>query len=272
MTNAIGTAAATLLSVGSIELEVLRRGAGPPILLLHGMQHIDPRAPFLDLLGERAEIIAPSHPGFGHSPRPADFDTVYDLVHLYLDLLDTLPYEQVTLLGLSFGGWLAAEIAVNSCQYIDRLILVDALGIKISDRETPDILDVFNTSPTEVQRRSWHDPGPWAADFNTLSDDALVTRTRNREALCLYGWHPYMYNPQLKRWLHRISVPTLVLWGASDGIVCPDYGRAYSELIPGARFELIEQAGHHPEMEQPGAFVDRVTAFLTQPHPKAGVD
>jgi pimeloyl-ACP methyl ester carboxylesterase len=74
-----------------------------------------------------------------------------------------------------------------------------------------------------------------------------------------------MYNPQLKRWLSRITVPTLVLWGASDGIVTPDYGRAYGALIPGSRFELIEQAGHHPELERPDLFVQRVVAFLNAP-------
>ena len=116
---------------------------GRPVLLLHGLHTVDPRAPFLDLLGRRAEIIVPSHPGFGHSERPADFDTVYDLVHLYLDVLEALPYEKVALVGLSFGGWLAAEIAVKCSQRIDRLVLVDAFGIKISDRETPDILDVL---------------------------------------------------------------------------------------------------------------------------------
>jgi pimeloyl-ACP methyl ester carboxylesterase len=262
MMHATMSLAEERLSVGDIELEVIRRGAGRPVLLLHGMQNVDPRARFLDLLSRRAEIIVPSHPGFGHSPRPADFDTVYDLVHLYLDLLEALPYERVALVGLSFGGWLAAEIAVQCCHRIDRLVLVDAFGIKISDRETPDILDVFNTSPQEVQRRSWHDPGKWAPDFNTMSDDELVVRAQNWEALCLYGWHPYMYNPQLKRWLHRIVVPTLVLWGASDEIVQPSYGRAYSALIPGARFELIAEAGHHPEIEQPEAFADRVAAFL----------
>jgi pimeloyl-ACP methyl ester carboxylesterase len=262
MRNATGAAATERLSVGDIELEVLRRGAGRPLLLLHGMQHVDPRARFVELLGGQAELIAPSHPGFGGSARPADFDTVYDLVHLYLDVLDALPYERVSLIGLSFGGWLAAEIAVKCCHRVERLILVDAFGIKISHRDTPDILDVFNTSPQEVQRRSWHDPGKWAPDFNAMSDDALVRRAQNWESLCLYGWHPYMYNPQLKRWLRRITRPTLVLWGASDGIVQPSYGRAYSALIPGARFELIAEAGHHPEMEQPEAFVDRVTAFL----------
>jgi pimeloyl-ACP methyl ester carboxylesterase len=261
MTNAIGSASERL-SVRGMELEVVRRGAGRPVLLLHGMQSIDPKARFLDLLGQRAEIIIPSHPGFGHSERPADFETVYDLVHLYLDVLERLPYEQVTLVGLSFGGWLAAEVAVKCCHRLDRLVLVDALGIKVSDRETPDVLDVFNTSPWEVQRRSWHDPGKWAPDFNALSDDEIVVRARNWDALCLYGWHPYMYNPQLGRWLCRITVPTLVLWGASDGIVKPSYGRAYSALIPGSRFELIEDAGHYPEIEQPQAFADHVVGFL----------
>jgi pimeloyl-ACP methyl ester carboxylesterase len=262
MRNTTGASTAERLSVGAVELEVIRRGTGRPLLLLHGMQHIDPRAHFVELLSGQAEILAPSHPGFGHSARPADFDTVYDLVHLYLDVLDTLPYERVTLIGLSFGGWLAAEIAVKCCHRVDRLVLVDALGIKISDRETPDILDVFNTSPQEVQRRSWHDPAKWAPDFNAMSDDELVVRARNWESLCLYGWQPYMYNPQLKRWLRRITRPTLVLWGASDRIVHPAYGRAYSALIPGSRFELIAEAGHHPELEQPEAFVDRVAAFL----------
>jgi pimeloyl-ACP methyl ester carboxylesterase len=264
MAHTTGAAETERLSVGGIELEVIRRGSGRPLLLLHGMQHADPRARFVELLGKHAEVIAPSHPGFGHSARPPDFDTVYDLVHLYLDVLDALPYERVVLMGLSFGGWLAAEVAVKCCHRLDRLVLVDAFGIKISDRETPDILDVFNTAPQEVQRRSWHDPAKWAPDFNAMSDDELVVRARNWEALCLYGWHPYMYSPQLKRWLRRITVPTLVLWGASDGIVAPSYGRAYSALIPGASFDLIEGAGHQPEIEQPEAFVARVAAFLAQ--------
>src|SRR5881628_1230133 len=234
--------------VGGIDLEVVHRGAGRPVLLLHGAQNVDPRAPFLEMLGRHADIIAPSHPGFGRSARPADFET--------------LPHETVTLIGLSFGGWLAAELAVKCRHRLDGLVLVDAFGIKISDRETPDILDVFNTSPQEVQRRSWHDPATWAPDLDALSDDELVVRARNWEALCLYGWNPYMYNPQLKRWLGRITVPTLVVWGASDGIVKPSYGRAYSSLIPGSRFELIERAGHHPEIEQARAFADTVVKFL----------
>jgi pimeloyl-ACP methyl ester carboxylesterase len=183
-------------------------------------------------------------------------------VHLYLALLEQLPYEKVTLMGLSFGGWLAAEVAAASSRRIANLILVDPVGIKLGGPETRDIVDVFNTHPAEVRRKAWHDPakGP---DYDAMTDEELVIHARNWDALCLYAWHPYMYNPQLKRWLARIAVPTLVLWGASDGIVTPDYGRAYAGLIPGAEFALIDDAGHFPEQEQPERFVERVIGFLS---------
>ncbi len=249
-------------AVCGIDLEVVRHGQGEPILLLHGLRPIPSDARLLTLLGEHAEVVAPSHPGFGHSPRPAGFDSVYDLVHLYLALLEALPFRTVTLLGFSFGGWLAAEIAAASCHRLSRLILVDPFGVKLGDRESRDILDLFNTTPAEVVRRSWHDPARFAPDFNAMTDDALVVHARNWDALCVYGWEPYMYNPRLPRWLPRINVPTQVLWGASDGVVSPDYGRAYCNLIPGARFGLIEQAGHHPEIEQPEALAACILDFL----------
>ncbi len=260
----MATGGAEQLQVCGIELEALRRGSGRPMLLLHGFQTVDPQARFLELLGGHREIIAPSSPGFGQSPRPKDFDTVYDLVHLYLEVLESLPGEKATLLGFSFGGWLAAEVAAACSHRLDKLVLVDPVGIKISDRETPDILDIFEKSPEEVRRCSWHDPDRFAPNFNAMSDEALVVYARNREALCLYAWHPYMYNPQLSRWLGRIKVPTLLLWGESDRVVTPDYGRAYSRLIPGSRFELVEGAGHHPEIERSEAFVERVSRFLEE--------
>lgn len=249
------------ITVNGIELEVLRRGRGRPALLLHGFDTVPPGSRFLDLLGEHAEIIAPSSPGFGDTKRPADFDTIYDLVHLYLALIDELPYGRLSLIGLSFGGWLAAEVALACRHKLDRLILADPVGIKLGDRESRDILDVFNVNPAEVRRRSWHDPAK-APDYNAMSDRELVIHARNREALCLYGWHPCLYNPQLKHWLGRIRVPTLVLWGASDRVVSPEYGRAYARLIPDARFAMIEEAGHHPELEQPDRFAEQVAAFL----------
>jgi pimeloyl-ACP methyl ester carboxylesterase len=249
------------ITVNGLELDVLRRGQGAPVVLLHGMDTVSPKAPFLDLLARHVEVIAPSAPGFGNSPRPQDFDTIYDLVHLYLALLDQLPYEKVTLMGLSFGGWLAAEVAVASCHRVANLILVDPVGIKLGGREERDILDVFNTHPDEVRRRSWADPAK-APNFDAMTDEELVIHAKNWEALCLYAWHPYMYNPQLKQWLGRISVPTLMLWGDQDGVVTPDYGRAYAKLIHGAEFRPIEAAGHHPEQEQPERFAQAVMGFL----------
>jgi pimeloyl-ACP methyl ester carboxylesterase len=250
------------LRVRDIDLEVVRRGSGRPLVFLHGFHPLDPDSPFLDLLGRSAAVLAPSHPGFGDSPRPVDFETVYDLVHLYSELIDGLPDEKVTLVGASFGGWLAAEIAASCARRIERLVLIDALGLKLGDRESRDILDIFNTHPDVVRRRSWHDPDKEAPDFDAMSDEALIRHARDWDALSLYGWEPYMYNPRLNRWLGRISVPTLVLWGASDGVAPPDYGRGYAALIPGARFALIDGAGHHPERERPDTTARHILDFL----------
>ena len=126
--------AAERLSLRGVDLQILRGGAGPPLLLLHGLAPVEPDAPVLELLAAPSEIMAPTHPGFGHAPRPDDFETVYDLVRLYLDLLDHLSYAKVTLMGLSFGGWLAAEIAATCPHRLDKLVLVGAAGIKLSDR------------------------------------------------------------------------------------------------------------------------------------------
>ena len=216
------------------DLEVVVQGAGRPILLLHGFQNLAPNAAFLSLLAKHGELIAPSHPGFGRSPRPDGFDSMYDLVLLYLQFIERLGRDHVTVIGLSFGAWIAAELAVHQCCRMQRLVLIDAVGIKISDRETPDIFDVFNTSPAEVLRRSWHDPRK-APNFATMPEEDLVLYARNREALCRYGWNPYLHNPRLKDWLPHIKKETLMLWGASDGIVaesiwptlrCPDPGHA----------------------------------------------
>ena len=256
------------------ELEVLRAGGGhaDSILLIHGVNPISPNAPFVADLAQTRNVIAPSHPGFGASPRPPDFDTMYDMVNLYLDVLDNLPEGGLAVAGFGFGGWIAVELAVAGHPRLQHLILVDPVGIKIGGREDRDIVHMFNTNPAELNRRSWHDPAArpagiyglgWQAVINDdMTDAEMITLARNWDSLCLFTWSPHMFNPQLKHWLHRISVPTLVLWGESDGIVGPDYGRHYASLIPGAAFETIPLAGHHPELEQPDAFIARVENFL----------
>ena len=264
------------LHVGPFDLEVLRieakRADASTLLLLHGINNISPSAPFLSLLAEHGEVIAPSLPGFGNSPDPSNCDTMYDLVQVYRAVLDALPAEKVTLIGFSFGGWLAAELGVAGHPKLEKLILVSPFGIKLAGREERDFPHLFNTNPAELNRRAWHDaarcpPGSYGVGWHSaigdaMSDEEMVTLARNWDSLCLYAWRPHMYNPQLKQWLHRISVPTLVLWGGSDRIVTPDYGRAYAATIPGAAFSVVEAAGHHPELEQPHAFVERVARFI----------
>lgn len=250
-------------AVAGITLETLHRGSGRPILVLHGPDPLPSDAPALARLAALGSVHAPSHPGFGGSPRPDGFETVYDLVNLYAALLDDLR-EPAVLIGCSFGGWIAAELALACPHRITQLVLADTLGIRISaDPLERDIMDFFNTHPREVKRRSWHDPAR-APDYDSMSDAALIRQARNRDALCLYGWDPHMYNPRLHAWLHRIRTRTLILWGESDQVVTPDYGRAWAHRIPGAQFAPVPAAGHHPELEQPDVFADRVAGFLNR--------
>jgi len=243
-----------------VEVEVARKGAGTPLLMLHGGGGPVMKQPFTDELAKNFEIIAPTHPGFGGTKVPDHFDGMEDLVYLYLDLLDALDIHDAVLMGFSMGGWLAAELATISCNRFSRLILVDAVGVKIGGPTDRDIADVFGIPPEEATRLMWHDPAK-APKMDGLSDEALQAIAGNRIALGLYTWEPYMHNPKLKHRIHRISVPTLVIWGASDGLVKTDYGQAYANLIPGAKFVAIPEAGHSPHAEQPEAFLSQVLAF-----------
>ena len=136
------------VSVHDVQLEMVERGQGRPILLLHGEDGLDPQAPFLNLLANLGHVIAPSHPGFGHSPEVDFIDTVDDLSYL----------QDIIVVGFSLGGWIAAEMAVKSTERIAKMILVAPVGIKVGDRETRDIPDIFALSPNEVARLKYHDP------------------------------------------------------------------------------------------------------------------
>jgi pimeloyl-ACP methyl ester carboxylesterase len=254
---------AAWLTLHGVRLEVVERGQGRPILWLHGEEGLDPDSPFLDRLAQHGRVIAPSHPGFGHSPEADSIDTVDDLSYLYLDLLAERDARDALVVGASLGGWIAAELAVKCTARLARLVLVAPLGIKVGDRETRDIPDIWALDPEEVLRLQYADPARAAVDYTKLSEDRVTVIARNREATALYGWDPYLHNPKLKQRLHRIDVPTLLLWGADDRFVTPGYyGAAYQALIAGARLETIAGAGHFPHLERPDAFAERVAAFL----------
>jgi pimeloyl-ACP methyl ester carboxylesterase len=252
-------------TVAGVELEMIERGRGRPILWLHGEEGLDPEAPVLGALAVHGRVLAPSHPGFGHSADAPDIDTVDDLAYLYLDLLAQQDARDAVVIGASLGGWIAAEMAVKSTERIGRLVLVAPLGIKVGDRETRDIPDIFALHPDEVLKLQYHDPERGRHDLTTLSDDRLTVIARNREATALYAWEPYFHNPKLRARLRRITVPTCVLWGAQDRFVgADDYGAAYRDAIPGARLETVAAAGHFPHLEQPDAVAERIGAFITR--------
>jgi pimeloyl-ACP methyl ester carboxylesterase len=243
-----------------IDLPYERRGAGAPMVLLHGGGGPLAQAPVFARLTERFEVIAPVHPGFAGTPIPEHFDGMEDLVYLYLDLLDALELRDAVLMGFSMGGWAAAEIAVRSTARLSRLVLVDAVGIKPGGRDTRDVVDVFGTPAAELARIMYHDPAS-APNLADASDEQMAVAAGNRTALALYTWEPYMHNPKLPHRLHRVDVPTLLVWGESDGLVTVDYARAYQRMIPGAELVTIPRAGHAPQTEQPEAFLETVLAF-----------
>ena len=247
--------------IDDVTVEIVRAGAGRQLLYLHSVDGIDPRAPWFDQLADEFEVIAPWHPGFGRSEWPPEFRSIGDLAFFYLQLIDALRISDAVLVGSSFGGWLAAEIAIRSTARFSHLVLIDPLGIKVGGREDRDIADMFAVSQAELTRLAYHDPERRRRDYSTMSDSDLLAIARSREAYTYFGWKPYMHNPSLRRWLRRIDIPALVLWGESDGIVTPDYGRAFAAELPRSQFALIEQAGHYPQVEQPEQVVPIVLEF-----------
>jgi pimeloyl-ACP methyl ester carboxylesterase len=249
------------ITVSGVRVEMVEKGRGRPLLFLHPGIGLDPAAPVLDRLAEGARVIAPSHPGFGGSDQPRAFTTIDDLAYFYLDLLDQLDFTDTIVVGVSLGAWIAAEIAIKSTQRISRLVLANAVGIKIGDRETRDIVDIFALTEDKLNELAYFDPKPAARDYKTMAEADVSIVARNREATARYGWSPYLHDPKLKGRLHRIRIPTLFLWGTADRILSEAYGRAYCAAIPGARFETIERAGHFPHLEAPDEFARRVSAF-----------
>lgn len=264
MLNLVDSTSGTV--VGRVEgediaLDVRRTGTGPTAVVLHGVEGVQADAAFVDALAQQFTVVAPTHPGFGLSPRPDWCDSVEDLAYLYLEWLEREDLQDVVLVGLQFGGWIAAEMAVRDTSRIARLVLVDAVGIKVGGREDRDITDVFAVPRDELDARTYADPTAGPGDLAEAPYEDVLHIARNEEALALYGWEPYLHNPGLRRWLTRVRVPALVAWGAQDGIVSSDYGRAYADAIPGARFELIEGASHRAQIEQPAHITQLIADF-----------
>jgi len=247
---------------GGVSIEVERRGSGRPLLLLCGEEQLELGAGFLDELAKSFELIMPSPAGFGHSERPDWVSNVDDLAYMMLDVMDALALQDVTVVGFSLGGWIAAEMASKNTNKISRLVLVDAYGVKVGGPFDRDIMDIWTSHPNAVTAAKWADVEKGKRDFSQMSDDELTIVARNMESFARFCWDPYMHNPKLRQRLHRVNVPTLLIWGDKDGVTSPAYGEAYAKLIPGAKFSLVPGAGHYPHIEKPDAFLSVLKPFI----------
>ena len=257
-------------SVAGVNVELLQAGAGRPLLFLHAGDGMDWGSPLVAQLSSRFQFVAPSHPGFGKSELPPHFNQVSDLAYFYLDLIEELDLRDVLVVGCSFGAWIAMEMAVKSCERISQLVFADAVGVKFAGREVREIADLFSLTPGELAHHVFFDSSRFTPDYSKMTPEQLAVVARNRESFTLFGWSPTLHNPKLRQRLHRIKAPALVLWGAQDRVVSPDYGRSLAAALPKARFDLIEGAGHYPQVEQPAEFASRVTAFAAPKLSAAG--
>jgi pimeloyl-ACP methyl ester carboxylesterase len=252
----------SLLRVSGVELEVERRGRGRPLLVLYGEDALELDAPVTAELARDHELIIPSPPGFGRSERPDWIESPDDISYIYLDLLERLNIEKLPAIGFSFGGWLALEMATKDDGLFSKLVLVDPYGVKIGGPMDRDIEDVWNIHPDKVAALKWFDADKGKRDFTAMPESELTVIARNNESFARFCWDPCLHNPKLARRLHRVRLPTLFVWGENDGIVTPNYGKAYSRMIPGAEFSVIAKAGHYPHLEQPDEFMRLVRDFL----------
>ncbi len=236
-------------------------GTGSPVLLLHGGGGPLTVAGLASLLaGSGFRVITPAHPGFGGSVRPVDVTTIPQVARLEADLLDELDLDDVTVIGNSIGGWIAAELALLASPRVSRVVLVDAVGIDVANHP---VADFFSLTFPQLAQLSYHDPERFQIDPAALTPAQQAAMAGNREALAVYAGQA-MTDATLRDRLGALGIPALVVWGTADRIVDPDYGRAFAAAIPGAEFVLLPETGHLPQLEAPEQLLDVVSSFVAK--------
>jgi len=238
-------------------LSVRKAGAGDPLLLLHHDVGSPSGLPFCDVLARHFTVYVPAHPGYEGSERPEWLRSVRDVAVMYQWLLADLGLAGVSLVGLGFGGWIAAEMATMSPAAFRRLVLVGAMGIKPAAGE---ILDQALVSYIDYVRLGFEDPGAFERVYGPEPPTSQLEQwDLNREMTFRIAWKPYMYNPTLPYLLGGVKAPALVVWGRHDRVVPLECGERYARALPRARLAVVEGAGHFVEMEQPDALGKLIT-------------
>ena len=252
------------IDVRGTTIRLLTAGDGPPLVFLHGSGDRGDWLPVYDRLAASHRVIRADHPGFNWSDDDDRIDSVHDLAFFYLDLFDQLAIDRATVVGASLGGWLAVDLATIEPRRVERLVLIDAVGIRVEGVSVP---DYFLLNPQALSERVWREPGfvranqEWAA---ALQDDteAYGRYLRGRATTAHLAWNPYFHDPKLLDRLHRVTCPTLVVWGSDDGLFPIEYGRRWVELMPQATLAVIEGAGHLPHVERLDEFSAVALPFL----------
>lgn len=245
--------------VAGNRVEVLTGGDGPPLLFLHGAGGASAWVPYMDRLAEHFSVTIPSHPGFGRSDTPEWLDGMQDLAYFYLDFLDTMDGDQVHLVGNSLGGWLACELAIRSTSRFKTLTLVSPAGIHVKGVAKGDLFLWDNE--TRVRNTFVNQEMAEARLAAEPSDEDVEIALKNHFTTAKLAWHPRFYNPDLHKWLHRIDIPTMILWGDGDKIFPPAYGEAFHEMIPGSELRIVPECGHLPQQEKIDDFMAGVLAI-----------
>jgi pimeloyl-ACP methyl ester carboxylesterase len=256
-----GTVPASRMEMGSGSISLFRAGAGDPVLFLHAAGGAGEWNPFHQRLSERFDLIAPDHPGFGLSDDLPEVGTVDDLVYHYLDVLDRLELDRVDLVGASFGGWVAAALAVHSPERFRKIVLMAPVGLRVP--EAP-VTDLFILTPPQLVRALFSDPAMVEAVLGVQPGvDDILRSYRDMGALARYGWRPFLNDPKLERRLRRVSAPTRVVAAEHDAIVPRLHCERYAAGIPGAQLVVVPDCGHALYGERPDAVAATVIDFLT---------
>jgi pimeloyl-ACP methyl ester carboxylesterase len=249
------------LTVRERKVRLLRGGEGPPLLFLHDTFY-PLWLPIHQILAEHYEVFVPLHPGCAGSEDGFDqFEEMEDVVFHYLDLRATLHLDHPVVVGASFGGWIAAEWAIHYSNTLRALILIDALGLRVPEAPTPDILSL---DPAASRQAIFADPSSALASEvipDAPKPEEVVNVLLARQTLARFAWQ-FPDNLRLRRYLYRIEVRTLILWGERDGFVSAAHGQVYHEGISGSELKMIPKAGHLPHIEAPEACADVMSNFL----------
>jgi pimeloyl-ACP methyl ester carboxylesterase len=248
------------LNIRGVRLRLHRAGKGPIVLFLHGAGGVPQWLPFFEMLAEHYQVLVPEHPGFGGSDDPPWIRSMADLAMFYLDLVEEAGLDGIHLIGNSLGGWLAAEILIRDRARFRSLVQLAPAGIRVKGVPGG---DNFIWGPEEAVRHLYHDQA-YAERILALSpsEEQLDTMLHNRFTVAKFGWQPRWYDPDLEKWLHRIKLPALIVWGEDDKIMPPAYASLWRERLPDARLVMISDCGHLPHVEQAAPVAGEIRKFL----------